>query len=177
MPGINTSTVPTYQAECSRSHNRGKLICIEGGNVAIGTLIAYWIDYGCLYGPDELTWRFPIAFQIVFALIVLILVTRLPESPRWLLTKDRAEEATTVLAALAGVPKNDQEVALQVSIIVDGIKASGFQGGNTPISAVFTSGKSQHLRRMLLGASSQMMQQLSGESRLEVSFSSSRCHS
>lgn len=40
--GINTSTVPTYQAECSKSHNRGKLICIEGGNVAIGTLIAYW---------------------------------------------------------------------------------------------------------------------------------------
>lgn len=41
--GINTSTVPTYQAECSRSHNRGKLICIEGGNVAIGELrIRLW---------------------------------------------------------------------------------------------------------------------------------------
>jgi hypothetical protein len=32
--GINTSTVPTYQAECSKSHNRGKLICIEGSCVA-----------------------------------------------------------------------------------------------------------------------------------------------
>lgn len=40
--GINTSSIPTWQAECSRSHNRGLLICIEGGNVAIGTLIAYW---------------------------------------------------------------------------------------------------------------------------------------
>lgn len=29
-------------SRCSKSHNRGKLICIEGGNVAIGTLIAYW---------------------------------------------------------------------------------------------------------------------------------------
>lgn len=46
--GINTSTVPTYQAECSKSHNRGKVICIEGSCVAIGTLIAYWIDFGCL---------------------------------------------------------------------------------------------------------------------------------
>ena len=28
--GINTSTIPTYQAECSRTSNRGLLICIEG---------------------------------------------------------------------------------------------------------------------------------------------------
>lgn len=34
--GINTSTIPTYQAECSHSTNRGLLICIEGGTVAIG---------------------------------------------------------------------------------------------------------------------------------------------
>jgi hypothetical protein len=46
--------------------------------VAIGTLIAYWIDYGCLYGPDNFTWRFPIAFQCVFAVIVLVLMISLP---------------------------------------------------------------------------------------------------
>jgi MFS family permease len=38
--GINTSTIPTYQAELSRTHNRGLLICIEGGVIAFGTLIA-----------------------------------------------------------------------------------------------------------------------------------------
>lgn len=55
--GMNTSTIPTYQAECSRTTNRGLLICIEGGIIAFGTLIAYWIDYGCTYGPPDLTWR------------------------------------------------------------------------------------------------------------------------
>ena len=44
--GINTSTIPTYQAECSRTSNRGLLICIEGGVIAFGTLVAYWVDYG-----------------------------------------------------------------------------------------------------------------------------------
>ncbi|MCJ1465387.1 hypothetical protein MMC07_004005 [Pseudocyphellaria aurata] len=44
--GINTSTIPTYQAECSRTSNRGLLICIEGGVIAFGTLVAYWINYG-----------------------------------------------------------------------------------------------------------------------------------
>lgn len=80
--GMNTSTIPTYQAECSKTKNRGLLICIEGGTVAIGTMFAYWIDYGCSYGPDALTWRFPIAFQIVFGLILCIFMCFLPESPR-----------------------------------------------------------------------------------------------
>ncbi|KAI0850243.1 general substrate transporter [Daldinia vernicosa] len=160
--GINTSTVPTYQAECSHSHNRGKLICIEGGNVAIGTLIAYWIDYGCTYGPHPFVWRFPIAFQCVFALVVIVLMTQLPESPRWLLTKDRNEEATTVLAALNGERRDDPAVQTQVAVIVDAIRASGHGGGVTPMSDLFTGGPTQHFRRLLLGASSQMMQQLSG---------------
>ncbi|KAL1590420.1 hypothetical protein WHR41_00763 [Cladosporium halotolerans] len=160
--GINTSTVPTYQAECSKSHNRGKLICIEGGNVAIGTLIAYWIDFGCLYGPPELTWRFPIAFQCVFAFIVLVLMLGLPESPRWLMTKDRSEEATVILAALAEKPVDDEEVALQANVIADAIRASGGDGHSTPLKILFTGGKTQHARRLFLGAGSQMMQQLSG---------------
>ena len=56
--GINTSTIPTYQAECSKTKNRGLLICIEGGVIAFGTLISYWVDFGCAYGPPDLTWRY-----------------------------------------------------------------------------------------------------------------------
>lgn len=152
----------THTNRCSHSHNRGKLICIEGGNVAIGTLIAYWIDYGCTYGPHEFVWRFPIAFQCVFALVVIILMTQLPESPRWLLTKDRNEEAATVLAALNHQPRDHPEIQTQVAVIVDAIRVSGHAGGVTPMSALFTNGPTQNFRRLILGASSQMMQQLSG---------------
>ncbi|KAL1849106.1 hypothetical protein Daus18300_013393 [Diaporthe australafricana] len=160
--GINTSTVPTYQAECCPAHNRGKLICIEGGNVAVGSMIAYWIDYGCTYGPHAFVWRFPIAFQCVFAIIILVMMLRLPESPRWLLSHGRNEEALTVLAALADQPRHHDDVQGQMTFIADAIRASGQEGGVTPIKEVFTNGKTQHLRRMLLGAGSQFMQQLSG---------------
>jgi sugar porter (SP) family MFS transporter len=157
--GINTSTIPTYQAECSRTANRGLLICIEGGIIAFGTMIAYWIDYGASYGPENLTWRFPIAFQIVFGVILIIGTWFLPESPRWLLTKDRHEDSINVIAALSGLETNDPDVQLQHSLIIDSIKASG-KGSN--FSTLFTGGKTQHFRRMLLGSSSQFFQQLGG---------------
>ena len=161
--GINTSTIPTYQAECSRTSNRGLLICIEGGVIAFGTLVAYWIDYGASYGSPDLTWRFPISFQIVFALILVLGMIWLPESPRWLLTRERYEEGETVIAALRGLERDDKETQLQKQIIMDSIHASGYAGRKgTPLKAVFSGGKTQHFRRMMLGVSSQFMQQVGG---------------
>ena len=125
-------------------------------------MIAYWIDYGCTYGPAAFVWRFPIAFQCAFAMVVLVLMLRLPESPRWLLTKDRTADATTVIAALQGKHRDDEEVQKELSVFVDAIRATGHKGGVTPMRELTTNGRTQHLRRLLLGAGSQMMQQLSG---------------
>jgi sugar porter (SP) family MFS transporter len=161
--GMNTSTIPTYQAECSRTTNRGLLICIEGGIIAFGTLIAYWIDYGASYGPDNLTWRFPIAFQIVFGIILIVGTLFLPESPRWLLMKERYEEGINVIAALHGLETTDEEVNFQKTLILDSISASaGSNGNQAGFSELLTGGKTQHFRRVLLGASSQFFQQLGG---------------
>ncbi|TPX17693.1 uncharacterized protein E0L32_012020 [Thyridium curvatum] len=160
--GINTSTIPTYQAECSKTSNRGLLICIEGGVIAFGTVVSYWIDYGASYGPADLTWRFPIAFQIVFALIVSIPMIWLPESPRWLLTHERYDEAEVVISALRGYDVGSRETALERDLIIDSIRASGNAQKSTPIKALTTGGPTQHLRRALLGASSQLMQQIGG---------------
>lgn len=39
--GLNTSTVPTWQSECSKSHRRGQLVLIEGALVVGGVCISY----------------------------------------------------------------------------------------------------------------------------------------
>lgn len=121
--GMNTSTIPTYQAESSKSSNRGLLICIEGGVIAIGTAIAYWIDFGAHYGPPDLVWRFPIALQIIFGVIIIVGMLYLPESPRYLISKDKVAEGEKVLAALAGVEIDDPTTQRQKNLVLDSVRA------------------------------------------------------
>ncbi|RAK94896.1 putative MFS monosaccharide transporter [Aspergillus ibericus CBS 121593] len=160
--GMNTSTIPTYQAECSKTSNRGLLICIEGGIIAIGTAIAYWIDYGAHFGNRDLVWRFPIAFQIFFGLIIIIGMWFLPDSPRYLISRDRVQEGEYVLAALGGWEINDHETQLQKQLVIDSIRASNAAGKDVGYRDLLTGGRSQHFRRMVIGSSSQIFQQLGG---------------
>lgn len=159
--GMNTSTIPTYQAECSKTSNRGLLICIEGGIIAIGTAIAYWIDFGASYGPADLTWRFPIAFQIIFGIIIVVGMFYLPESPRYLISRGKVHEGEYVLAALAGKEIDDHETQLHKQLVLESVEAAGAAEG-AGYSDLLTGGRTQHFRRMLLGSSSQIAQQLSG---------------
>ncbi|KAI2702021.1 hypothetical protein CBS147332_7797 [Penicillium roqueforti] len=159
--GINTSTIPTYQAECSHSANRGLLICIEGGIIAVGTMIAYWIDFGASYGPDDLVWRFPIGFQIFFGIIIVVGMYYMPESPRYLISKGKIQEGEYVLAALNGHEIESHETQIQKKLVIESIEAAGVAAG-AGYSDLLTGGKTQHLRRMLIGSSCQIAQQLSG---------------
>lgn len=158
--GMNTSTIPTYQAECSKSANRGLLICIEGATIAFGTMIAYWINYGSQFSDNvSVHWRWPIAFQIVFGLFLSVVMVFLPESPRWLISRERYEEGESVLASLHGKDTHHPEVQAQKTVIMDSINAAG-KGAS--FSSLFTGGKTQHTRRMLIGSSAQLFQQIGG---------------
>ncbi|KAG0636364.1 general substrate transporter [Tuber brumale] len=160
--GMNTSSIPTYQAECAKTKNRGLLICIEGGSIAFGTLISYWLNYGVSFAGGDLVWRLPISFQVVFALIIIAGMTALPESPRWLLSKDRDEEGTFVIAALNGEAVDSPKTQLEKRVILDSMMATGEIGNKSSFRDLLTNGKTQHLRRVILGASSQLMQQIGG---------------
>ena len=72
---------------------------IEGAMITGGICTSYWVDFAFSFlEPSQITWRFPIAFQIVFALPILALIMPLPESPRWLILKGREAEAVSVVS-------------------------------------------------------------------------------
>jgi MFS family permease len=80
--GIDSSTVPTYQSELCRAEKRGRLVSWEVMFIGIGISFSYWLDFGMSYVKGPVSWRFPIAFQMVFAFVVIALIFGLPESPR-----------------------------------------------------------------------------------------------
>lgn len=61
--GMDTATIPVWQSEISKAENRGLLVNLEGSMVAVGTFIAYWLDFGLSYVDTSVQWRFPVAFR------------------------------------------------------------------------------------------------------------------
>lgn len=72
--GIMTSIVPVYQSELCEARHRGMYVCSQPLAVGVGISAAYWFDYAMSYAPGSVTWRLPVAFQIVFIIIVATLV-------------------------------------------------------------------------------------------------------
>ncbi|KAJ5172972.1 hypothetical protein N7492_005565 [Penicillium capsulatum] len=157
--GMNTSTVPTWQSECSKSHHRGKLVMLEGSLIAGGITISYWIDLGFSFlDPSSVAWRFPIAFQNLFALIIMLCVLPLPESPRWLVLKGREEEAIEVLGAILDVPESDPYVHSEFAAIKDAVLVAQ----TVSFRDLFTMDENRHFHRVVLAYVNQMFQQISG---------------
>lgn len=74
---------------------------IEGAMITGGVAISYWLDYGFKFvTTSTVSWRFPIAFQAVFAIFVCLVILDMPESPRWLMSKNRPEDARRTMEAL-----------------------------------------------------------------------------
>lgn len=63
-----------------------------------------WLVYGTHFLGGSFSWRFPLAFQIIFAIIVTILLLDLPESPRWLYKTGRQQEAVQTLCRVFDKP-------------------------------------------------------------------------
>lgn len=158
--GMNTATIPVWQSEIARPELRGRLVQLEGSVVGVGTMIAYWLDYGLSFVDSSIQWRLPVAMQIVFALIVFLLMIGLPESPRWLVNHEREEEARPIYAALEDVPLTDEIVETRLAHAINDSKRSG--GGKMRFSELMTHGKTAHFSRMLIGASTQFFQQFTG---------------
>ncbi|KAI1340869.1 sugar transporter family protein [Xylariaceae sp. FL0016] len=156
--GGNTSTVPTWQSETSRAHKRGKLVMIEGALITCGIMISYWIDLGFSFIESSVSWRFPLAFQIVFCLFILCFIPGLPESPRWLILKNREDEAKEVLAALADADVNDKEVENEFLAIKDTV----IEMSKGTFGDLFKMTREREFHRTLLAYVNQMFQQISG---------------
>ncbi|KAH6696579.1 putative transporter, partial [Leptodontidium sp. MPI-SDFR-AT-0119] len=159
--GLETSTVPMYQSELCEARLRGRLVSAEVLFVGVGITIAYWLDFGMSFTAGSVAWRFPIAVQIIFAGLVIILVFGIPESPRWLYNHDRADEAIEVLCRVYGKDPTDPLIMHETTQIVDAIRLEE-QNGKFQWRSILKKDSVQTGRRVLLAWGVQFMNQAGG---------------
>jgi sugar porter (SP) family MFS transporter len=99
--GVSSVVAPTYIAEISTSSRRGQLVAMYQFNIVLGILIAFISNYLLIGVGGSNDWRWMLGIEALPALLYTILVLRVPESPRWLLTsKNDSSTARKVLTDL-----------------------------------------------------------------------------
>lgn len=94
--GASTIAAPAYISEIAPAKDRGKLVAFYQFNIVLGILMAFLSNY-LLNDVGENSWRWMMGVQAIPSVIYLLLMILIPESPRWLLSKFKNDEAKKVL--------------------------------------------------------------------------------
>lgn len=109
--GALATLTPIYLSEASTASKRGMLTGLHGFFLVSGYTVSAWVGLGCFFAEDlTFGWRGPIAFTCVPALLLLLGCIWIPESPRWLLMKDRTEEAWAGILRLHHDSEDDNQL-------------------------------------------------------------------
>ena len=116
--GLASVLTPVYIAEISPSKNRGALVSLNQLGIVIGILVAFIVGWA-FSGLGENSWRWMLAVAAGPALIFCLGLFAIPESPRWLISHGRTEEAGRILVRLLGQKEASQEVQAASSAAVE----------------------------------------------------------
>ncbi|MFI5130111.1 MAG: sugar porter family MFS transporter [Chitinophagales bacterium] len=114
--GVSSVAAPAYVSEISTPATRGRLVAMYQFNIVFGILIAFLSNYFLKGVGGANDWRWMLGVMAVPALLYTLLVTRIPESPRWLIARKNNTDAARKVFAKIGVANVDE--------VIQSIKAS-----------------------------------------------------
>ncbi|WP_218189193.1 sugar porter family MFS transporter [Kocuria massiliensis] len=155
--GGASTVVPVFLAELAPYEIRGSITGRNELAIVIGQLAAFSVNafLATTFGHVEGIWRYMFAVCAVPAVALFIGMLRMPESPRWLVEKNRHDDALAILKSIRPPQRAEAEVQ-QLKIVTREEKASGRMG----IWAIL--GNKWLLRIILVGIGVNMIQRLSG---------------
>jgi sugar porter (SP) family MFS transporter len=146
--GASTIAAPAYISEIASAKNRGKLVATYQFNIVFGILVAFISNYLISVYVETNSWRWMIGIEALPAFIYTLMVFMVPKSPRWLIIKNRLEEAKSIIKRI-NPDSNPYEV---VSKIIEADKSN-------PTESVF---QKKYKRIILLAFSIALFNQFSG---------------
>jgi len=99
------AVIPTYSSELSADGARGKALAQEFQSNIFGLVMAFGINLGvtiALGKQNQWAWRIPIIVMQVYPVLLMAVVERLPESPRWFIFHERQDDAKEALNDIYG---------------------------------------------------------------------------
>jgi sugar porter (SP) family MFS transporter len=114
--GVGASSVasPTYISEVSNKDNRGRLVALYQFNIVLGILIAYFSNYLLQGFGGDIDWRYMLGVEAIPSLFFLLSITRIPESPRWLIlfanNENKARDILKIMYNGGDVDKKIKEI-------------------------------------------------------------------
>jgi len=108
--GVSSIVAPAYISEIAPARIRGRLVALYQFQIVFGILVAFLSNY-LLTAFLGLGWRWMLGVEVLPALIFVLLVLGVPESPRWLLLRRNDEAKCREILASAGGVDVDRVVA------------------------------------------------------------------
>lgn len=158
--GCTAMMVPLWQSEVTPKEIRGRVISLQQCVINFGILSSFLIQYGCSFINSNAAWRTPLGIQMIPTSALFCVMWFLPESPRWLLSKDRNDDALQVIARVhADGNREDEYVRTEYAEIKDKIEWEQSVKKPSYFALLFSK---KYARRTYIGIGVQFWQQAVG---------------
>ncbi len=108
--GVSSVVAPTYIAEISTSSIRGRLVAMYQFNIVFGILIAFLSNFFLVGFDGANDWRWMLGVEAIPAILYTIMVLRVPESPRWLISRKNDFVSAKKILSDLGSDNPDQDI-------------------------------------------------------------------
>lgn len=106
--GVASYTAPLYISEISPPDMRGALVSLNQLMITCGIVVSYLVDLALTLGGNEWRWMFGLGALPAMILVIGMLV--LSESPRWLVSRNHIDEARASLGKIMSAQKVEEEI-------------------------------------------------------------------
>lgn len=114
-------TVPTYLAEISPTKRRGKFVTRNEFMIVSGQLLAFIFNaiIAISMGDSGHVWRYMLSLAVLPAVVLGLGMIKMPESPRWLISKGKIEEGANVLNKIRTPQEAEEEIEILKKAITE----------------------------------------------------------
>ncbi|KAK3986023.1 general substrate transporter [Cladorrhinum sp. PSN332] len=156
--GLISAQIPLYQSETAPKWIRGLIVGTYQWAITIGLLLAALVNNATSNRNDTGSYRIPVGIQLAWSLILFFGLLALPETPRFLIKKDKAEKAALSLSRLRRLPVGHEAIATELAEIQATHEYEMTMGQGSYLDCF----RPPILKRQLTGMGLQALQQLTG---------------